>query len=215
MRTLRAHGVAIVFVSHFLEQVFEISDRMTVLRNGQFVGEYVTAETTQLQLVQAMIGRELETLEKIEQEAEEHTVKTQGAPLIEVLQLGRKGIVEAVDLQVFEGEVMIGVAGLLGSGRTELARLLFGADTADSGDMRMRSQHTKLRTPRQAIDHKIAFSSENRRSEGVIADLSIADNMVLAMQVSRGWLRPSRPSRRTARSAVIEALDIALPTRRR
>ncbi|VXB55820.1 sugar ABC transporter ATP-binding protein [Aeromicrobium sp. 9AM] len=208
MRTLRAEGVAIVFVSHFLEQVFEISDRMTVLRNGQFVGEYVTAETTQLQLVQAMIGRELETLEKIEQEADEHTVKTQGAPLIEVIDLGRKGSVEAVDLKVFEGEV-IGIAGLLGSGRTELARLLFGADTPDHGDMRMRSKVTKLRTPRQAIDHKIAFSSENRRSEGVIEDLSIADNMVLAMQASRGWLRPI-PARTKDRlvKKYIEALDI-------
>jgi len=208
MRTLRAEGVAIVFVSHFLEQVFAISDRMTVLRNGQFVGEYLTAETTQLQLVQAMIGRELETLEKIEQAAEEHTVKAQGAPLMEVIDLGRKGSVESVDLQLFEGEV-IGIAGLLGSGRTELARLLFGADTPDHGDMRMRSKGTKLRTPRQAIDHKIAFSSENRRSEGVIADLSIADNMVLAMQASRGWLRPipARTKDRLVRK-YIEALDI-------
>ena len=208
MRTLRAEGVAIVFVSHFLEQVFEISDRMTVLRNGRFVGEYLTAETTQLQLVQAMIGRELETLDRIEQAADEHTVKTQGAPLMEVIDLGRKGSVESVDLQVFEGEV-IGIAGLLGSGRTELARLLFGADTPDHGDMRMRSKGTRLRTPRQAIDHKIAFSSENRRSEGVIADLSIADNMVLAMQASRGWLRPipARTKDRLVRK-YIEALDI-------
>jgi simple sugar transport system ATP-binding protein len=208
MRTLRAEGVAIVFVSHFLDQVFEISDRMTVLRNGQFVGEYVTAETTQIQIVRAMIGRELETLEKIEQAAEEHTVKTQGAPLMEVIDLGRKGSVESVDLKVFEGEV-IGIAGLLGSGRTELARLLFGADTPDHGDMRMRAKDTRLRTPRQAIDHKIAFSSENRRSEGVIADLSIADNMVLAMQASRGWLRPipARTKDRLVRK-YIEALDI-------
>ncbi|MEV7398518.1 sugar ABC transporter ATP-binding protein [Aeromicrobium sp. NPDC092404] len=208
MRTLRADGVAIVFVSHFLEQVFEISDRMTVLRNGQLVGEYLTAETTQLQLVQAMIGRELETLDKIEQAADEHTVKTQGAPLMEVLQLGRKGSVEAVDLKVFEGEV-IGIAGLLGSGRTELARLLFGADTADTGAMNLRAKGTKLRTPRQAIDHKIAFSSENRRSEGVIEDLSIADNMLLAMQASRGWLRPI-PAKTKDRlvKKYIEALDI-------
>jgi simple sugar transport system ATP-binding protein len=208
MRTLRTNGVAIVFVSHFLDQVFEISDRMTVLRNGQFVGEYVTADTTQLEVVRAMIGRELETLEKIEQAAEEHTVKTRGAPLMEVLQLGRKGSVEAVDLKVFKGEV-IGVAGLLGSGRTELARLLFGADTADSGDTRMRSQHIKLRTPRQAIDQKIAFSSENRRSEGVIGDLSIADNMVLALQASRGWLRPipAKTKDRLVRK-YIDALDI-------
>ena len=208
MRTLRDEGVAIVFVSHFLDQVFEISDRMTVLRNGQLVGEYLTAETTQLQLVRAMIGRELETLEKIERQAEQNTVRATGTPLMEVIDLGRKGSVEAVDLQVFEGEV-IGVAGLLGSGRTELARLLFGADTADHGDIRLRARRTKLRTPRQAIDKKIAFSSENRRSEGVVEDLSIADNMVLALQASRGWLRPI-PARTKERlvNKYIEALDI-------
>nr|MCW2728388.1 sugar transporter ATP-binding protein [Aeromicrobium sp.] len=208
MRTLRDEGVAIVFVSHFLDQVFEISDRMTVLRNGRLVGEYVTADTTQLQLVQAMIGRELETLEKIERQAEQNTVRATGTPLMEVLDLGRKGSVEAVDLQVFEGEV-IGVAGLLGSGRTELARLLFGADAADHGDIQLRARRTKLRTPRQAIDQKIAFSSENRRSEGVIGDLSIADNMVLALQASRGWLRPL-PAKTKERlvTQYIDALDI-------
>ncbi len=113
-----------------------------------------------------------------------------------------------MDLKVFEGEV-IGVAGLLGSGRTELARLLFGADTADSGDTEIRAKRTRLRTPRQAIDHKIAFSSENRRSEGVIGDLSIADNMVLALQASRGWLRPipTKTKDRLVRK-YIDALDI-------
>jgi len=208
MRTLRDSGVAILFVTHFLDQVFEISDRMSVLRNGQLVDEFVTAETTQLQLVRAMIGRELETLEKIEREADEITVRASGTPRVEILGLGRKGSVEAVDLKVFEGEI-IGVAGLLGSGRTELARLLFGADTADTGEVRVGSRRIRLRAPRQAIDHKIAFSSENRRSEGVIGDLSIADNMILALQASRGWLRPI-PARTKDRivSSYIDALDI-------
>jgi monosaccharide-transporting ATPase len=208
MRTLRDAGVAILFVTHFLDQVFEISDCMTVLRNGQLVDEFVTADTTQLQLVRAMIGRELETLEKIEREAEEITVRTSGPPRVEVLGLGRKGSVEAVDLKVFEGEI-IGVAGLLGSGRTELARLLFGADTADTGEVRIGSRRARLRAPRQAIDHKIAFASENRRSEGVIGDLSIADNMILALQASRGWLRPipAKTKDRLVRK-YIEALDI-------
>ena len=208
MRTLRDAGVAILFVTHFLDQVFEISDCMTVLRTGQLVDEFVTADTTQLQLVRAMIGRELETLEKIEREAEEITVRTSGPPRVEVLGLGRKGSVEAVDLKVFEGEI-IGVAGLLGSGRTELARLLFGADTADTGEVRIGSRRARLRAPRQAIDHKIAFASENRRSEGVIGDLSIADNMILALQASRGWLRPipAKTKDRLVRQ-YIEALDI-------
>jgi simple sugar transport system ATP-binding protein len=181
---------------------------MTVLRNGQLVDEFVTADTTQLQLVRAMIGRELETLEKIEREAEEITVRTSGPPRVEVLGLGRKGSVEAVDLKVFEGEI-IGVAGLLGSGRTELARLLFGADTADTGEVRIGSRRARLRAPRQAIDHKIAFASENRRAEGVIGDLSIADNMILALQASRGWLRPipAKTKDRLVRQ-YIEALDI-------
>jgi simple sugar transport system ATP-binding protein len=208
IRTLRDAGVAILFVTHFLDQVFEISDCMSVLRNGQLVEELVTAETTQLQLVRAMIGRELETLEKIEREAEEITVQTSSPPRVEVLGLGRKGSVEAVDLKVFEGEI-IGVAGLLGSGRTELARLLFGADTADAGEVRIGSRRMKLRAPRQAIDHKIAFSSENRRAEGVIGDLSIADNMILALQASRGWLRPipAKTKDRLVRQ-YIEAFDI-------
>ena len=92
---------------------------------------------------------------------------------------------------------MVGIAGLLGSGRTELARLLFGADTADTGEVHIRSERRKLRSPRHAIDRKIAFSSENRRAEGVIGDLTVADNMVLALQARRGWLRPIPQATRT------------------
>ncbi|WP_235908004.1 sugar ABC transporter ATP-binding protein [Aeromicrobium yanjiei] len=208
IRTLRDEGTAIVFISHFLDQVFEISDRMTVLRNGQLVGEYVTATTSRLDLVRAMLGRELETLERIERQAEEKTVVDAGEPLLQVVRLGRRGSVEAVDLSVFEGEV-IGVAGLLGSGRTELARLLFGADAADTGTVTVKGRRVRLRAPRNAIDHGIAFSSEDRRAEGVVGDLSIADNMILALQASRGWLRPLKAAtkERLVRS-YIEALDI-------
>jgi monosaccharide-transporting ATPase len=125
-----------------------------------------------------------------------------------VLGLGRKGSLEAVDLEVYEGEV-VGLAGLLGSGRTELARLLFGADASDTGDVEVRSQRRRLRTPRHAIDEKIAFSSENRRAEGVIEDLTVADNMLLALQATRGWLRPIPQSMRTQLvQQYIETLDI-------
>lgn len=192
MNTLRAEGVALLFVSHFLDQVFEISDRMTVLRNGQLVGEYLTADVTQLGIVQAMIGRELETLVKLDHHVEPDSLDERGRPVLQVLGLGRKGSLEAVDLDVYEGEV-IGIAGLLGSGRTELARLLFGADTADTGSIEIQGVRRKLRSPRQAIASKIAFSSENRRSEGVIEDLTVADNMLLTLQASRGWLRPIAP----------------------
>jgi monosaccharide-transporting ATPase len=208
MRTLREHGVAIVFVSHFLEQVFEVSDRVTVLRNGALVGEHLTKDVTELELVRLMIGRELETLERIDREVAATGVEKTGTPVLKVLGLSRKGSLEAVDLDVFEGEV-IGVAGLLGSGRTELARLLFGADTADGGELEVHARKHRFRSPRNAIDSKFAFSSENRRAEGVIEDLSVADNMLLALQATRGWLRPIPPAtRQRLCTQYIEALDI-------
>jgi simple sugar transport system ATP-binding protein len=208
MRTLREQGVAIVFVSHFLDQIFEISDRLTVLRNGALVGERMTKDVSELELVRMMIGRELEALERIDREIATTEVKETGTPVLKALRLGRKGSLEAVDLDVFEGEV-IGVAGLLGSGRTELARLLFGADTADTGELEVRAKSRRFRSPRHAIDSKIAFSSENRRAEGVIEDLTVADNMLLALQATRGWLRPiPQTTRAKLAGQYIEALDV-------
>jgi len=211
MGTLRDQGVAILFVSHFLDQVFEISDRMTVLRNGKLVGEYRTENVSQFELVEAMIGRELETLEKLEHDTEAAAPDPSRVPLLQVLGLSRKGSLQAVDLQIYEGEV-IGIAGLLGSGRTELARLLFGADAADGGSIEVRGRRHKFRTPRHAIGAKIAFSSENRRAEGVVEDLTIADNMLLTLQAARGWLRPV-PARTRERlvAEYIKALDIRPP----
>lgn len=211
MRTLRDHGVAIVFVSHFLDQVYAIADRMTILRNGKLVAERMVRDTGQLELVRLMIGRELEVLDRIDREVAEADSRTSGRPVLKALGLSRKRSLEAFDLELYDGEV-IGIAGLLGSGRTELARLLFGADSADTGEVEIRSTRRRLRSPRHAIDRKIAFSSENRRSEGVIEDLSVADNMLLALQASRGWLRPI-PAATRARlvQEYIEALDIRPP----
>ncbi len=206
MRRLRADGVAIVFVSHFLDQIYEIADRMTILRNGRLVEERMVADTTQLELVRLMIGRELEALERLERAAANEVTTTE--PVLKAVGLSRKGSLEATDLCLYDGEV-VGVAGLLGSGRTELARLLFGADTADHGTLEIRSQRRRLRSPRHAIDRKVAFSSEDRKAEGVIADLTVADNMLLALQASRGWLRPIPQATRTRLvDEYIKALDI-------
>jgi simple sugar transport system ATP-binding protein len=192
MRSLRDQGTAIVFVSHFLDQVFEISDRMTILRNGRVVGERLVETTTQLELVQLMIGRDLQVLERLDHAAHEATVAAteQRLPVLSAVGLGRKGSLEATDLTLYPGEV-VGIAGLLGSGRTELARLLFGADTPDTGDLTVRgSTRRRLRSPRHAIDRKLAFCSEDRKAEGVFEELSVADNMLLGLQATRGWLRP-------------------------
>ncbi|MGC5051512.1 sugar ABC transporter ATP-binding protein [Micromonospora sp. DT48] len=190
MRQLRDEGIAILFVTHFLDQVYGIADRITVLRNGTLVGEYPTAELPQLALVEKMIGKELDVLEGIEEQPRpELAAIERGTPFVQVSKLGRRGAVAPFSLTIHAGEV-VGLAGLLGSGRTEVARLLFGADRADRGEIEVNGTRTGLRNPVQAIDHGIGFCSENRRTEGIIADLSVRENMILAMQAARGWLRP-------------------------
>jgi len=208
MRHLRDEGVAILFVTHFLEQVYEIADRMTVLRNGRLVGEYLTRDLTRLQLVSAMIGRELGALEEVERLSADVADEGGRTPLLEATGLGRRGSMAPFDLRIAAGEV-VGLAGLLGSGRTEVARLLFGADRADSGHVRVDGRALSLRTPRSAISAGIAFCSEDRKGEGILADLSIRDNLVLALQAARGWARPL--PRRTKDELVekwMSALDI-------
>ncbi|GGP77407.1 sugar ABC transporter ATP-binding protein [Saccharothrix coeruleofusca] len=186
VRVLRDEGVAVLFVSHFLDQVYEIADRMTVLRNGRVVGEWTTAELGRLELVQAMLGRELGVLDELEHRPDKGRA---GEPLLVAEQLGRKGAIAPFDLTIRRGEV-VGLAGLLGSGRTELARLLYGADKADTGRVLVDGEPLKLRGPRAAIEAGIAFSSEDRKGEGLVADLSVRDNLILAMQAARGWARP-------------------------
>ena len=212
MRQLRDDGIAILFVTHFLDQVYGIADRITVLRNGTLVGEYPTAELPQLALVEKMIGKELDVLERLDEHPRRELAALEGGtPFVEVSELSRKGAVAPFSLTIHAGEV-VGLAGLLGSGRTEVARLLFGADKADRGQVAVGGRPTGLRTPVQAIDHGIGFCSENRRAEGIIADLSVRENMILAMQAARGWLRPI-PRRRQDElvDKYIKALSIRPP----
>ncbi|MBF4572804.1 sugar ABC transporter ATP-binding protein [Herbiconiux sp. VKM Ac-1786] len=212
IRSLRDSGVAILFVSHFLDQIYEITDRLTVLRNGRLVGEYLTEELLRIDLVQKMIGKELTVLDEIGRKA--HSADGDGAAADRPAEyaraegLGRKGAIEPFDLVIGEGEV-IGLAGLLGSGRTELARILGGIDRADSGTLTVGGAGSKLRTPRQAISRRIAYSSEDRRGEGIIDELTVRDNIVLALQADRGWFRPI-PKKRQEELAqsYIQALNI-------
>ena len=209
---VRASGVAVLFVTHFLEQVYRIADRITVLRNGRLVGEYPTAELPRLELVSKMIGRELAVLEALEHEVHETVVDAPTHPtFLEAEHLGRKSGLVPLDLQLRSGEVL-GMAGLLGSGRTETARLLFGADRADSGTLTIEGQPVRLRNPRVALGKGIAYASENRRTEGLVGNLSVRANIVLAMQSARGWARaiPRRQQTELA-DKYIKALDIRPP----
>lgn len=207
MRDLRDRGVAILFVSHFLDQVYEVSDRITILRNGKLVGEYVAAELPRESLVTKMIGRELVELAAISSMAERAIDRT-GTPVLRASGVGRRGVLEPTDIDVYEGEV-VGLAGLLGSGRTELVRLLYGADRADSGQIQINGHTVRMTSPRAAIDKRMVFSSEDRRAEGVIGDLTVAQNIVLGIQARRGWMRPVRRSEQEAVvSEYIKALDV-------
>ncbi|GAA2600406.1 sugar ABC transporter ATP-binding protein [Winogradskya consettensis] len=190
MRRLKDAGVAILFVSHFLDQVYEVADRMTVLRNGRLIGEYRTADLPQMQLVARMIGKDLEALEELESQPRSSARELERGPLIaKAVGLGRTGGIAPFDMEIHAGEV-VGLAGLLGSGRTEMARLFFGADRADTGHLEIDGKPLVLRSPRTAMAHGIGFSSENRRTEGVVAELSVRENIILALQAARGWTRP-------------------------
>ncbi|MFI9583341.1 sugar ABC transporter ATP-binding protein [Streptomyces sp. NPDC052236] len=205
MRRLKEQGVAILFVSHFLDQIYEVCDRMTVLRNGTLVGERMVADLDQVGLVKLMIGKDLDQLEELH----EHQLRSAvGEPLLQADGLGRTGGIAPFDLEVRSGEV-IGLAGLLGSGRTELARLLFGADQADSGKLTIGGKQVSLSAPNDAIGAGVAFCSENRKTEGLVPDLTVRENIILALQAARGWVRPIPVAQRDELVAkYIKALDI-------
>jgi simple sugar transport system ATP-binding protein len=212
IRQLKRDGIAILFVTHFLDQVFAITDRITVLRNGRLVGEYPTAELTQVDLVQKMLGRELAVLERLEDQPKRSLAALESSePVVGANELGRRGVVEPFSLAIHRGEV-VGLAGLLGSGRTEMARLIFGADRHDHGQLTVDGKQVAIRTPRAAMAHNIAFCSENRRTEGLIEELTVRENIILALQAARGWSRPiSRRRQDELVDKYIKALRITPP----
>ena len=205
MRRLKDEGVAILFVSHFLDQIYEICDRMTVLRNGTLVGEHMVRDLDQVGLIELMIGKALDQLEQLHDQQLHADV---GESLLKAEGLGRTGGIAPFDLDIKKGEV-VGLAGLLGSGRTELARLLFGADQPDSGTVTIGGKQVSMSAPNDAIGAGVAFCSENRKTEGLVPDLTVRENIILALQAARGWTRPIPTAQRDELVAkYIKALDI-------
>jgi simple sugar transport system ATP-binding protein len=208
LRDLKTRGIAIVFITHFIDQVYQIADRISVLRNGRLVGTATTAELPRLNLISLMLGR---TLEQSERRRATGAPAPTGEPILAVEGLGRRRYMGNFDLQLRAGEV-VGLAGLLGSGRTETCKLVFGAMRHDAGQVRFQGAPITIRSPRQAVRLGIGFCPEDRKAEGIIPELSIRENIVLALQAKRGWLRrlPHDEQERLARE-MIETLGIATP----
>ena len=185
MRKLRAEGVGIIFVTHFLEQVYEVCDRITVLRNGELVGEYEVKDLPRVMLVAKMMGKDFDDLADIKGD---HAELKEFIPVIEAEGLGHKGTIKPFDLKINKGEV-IGLTGLLGSGRSELVRAIYGADKADSGVLKVKGEDTKISSPLDAMKAGMAYLPEDRKKEGIIADLSVRENIILALQAKRGMFK--------------------------
>ena len=188
MGKLKAEGIGIVFITHFLDQVYRIADRITVLRNGKLVGTYDTAALPRVELVAKMLGRTLTYLAAVSKAKTMRGLGEQAEPLLEAEGLGRAGSLAPVDVHLNVGEV-VGVAGLLGSGRTELANLLFGVDTPDTGSLKMKGKKLERFSPLESLRNGIALCPEDRKAEGVVGDLTIRENIILALQARYGWFK--------------------------
>jgi len=205
MRDLKSRGVGIVFVTHFLEQVYEVCDRITVLRNGELVGEYPIAELPQVQLVAKMMGKELDELNNLT-DTEEKQVKT-GEVFYEAEDLSSSAAFP-FNFSIKKGEVN-GFTGLLGSGRSESVRAIFGADKVNSGTVKIKGKTVKVTKPIDAMKNGIGYLAEDRKRDGIIADLSVRENIILALQVMNGFWKPiSRSESEAFADEYIKALNI-------
>lgn len=209
MRNLKARGMAILFVTHFLEQTYAVADRITVMRNGEREGEYLAADLPRLSLIRKMVGRDIDEGGGLGKKPAAEPPRQ--PPFLSAQGIGRQGSVPTVDLDLHGGRVL-GLGGLLGSGRTEIARLLFGIDRADCGALHVDGRAARFSSPRDAIRHGIGLCPEDRKTEGIIADLSIRENIILALQAKRGLFRfiPLKRQRELA-AGYIHQLGIRTP----
>ena len=207
MNELKAEGMGIIFITHFLDQVFAVSDRLTILRNGQLVGSYDIGEITKLELVTKMIGKDMDTIFNLKRA----DVSPDAPEMLKTEDLGTPGHIENVNISIKKGE-LLGFAGLLGSGRTETAEVIFGSVPAAEGKLTVNGKQVSVKKPLDAINAKMAFCPEDRKRDGIIGDLSIRENIALAVQARRGFLHPmSLQEQNELADKYIKMLSIATP----
>ena len=189
MRDLRSRGVGIIFVTHFLDQVYEVCDRITVMRDGKLVGEYPIKDLPRVQLVSKMLGKELDDLSDIKGEQKGYKKEAGAVPVFEAKGLVSDAGIKPFDFHIDKGEVN-GFTGLLGSGRSECVRSIFGADRVIGGTVKMKGKDVKISKPLDAMKNGIAYLPEDRKMDGIVGDLSVRDNIILAQQVLKGFFKP-------------------------
>lgn len=212
MKKLKQDGVGIIFITHFIDQVYDISDRITVLRNGNLVGTFETDSLPRVELIAKMIGRSLADLDEmtsIKLESSKH-IKTDA--VLRAEGAGKSGLIHPFNLELHAGEV-VGLAGLLGSGRTEMVSLLFGTERLDQGVIEFNGRVIADHSPLDSIKRGLALCPEDRKAEGIIDDLTVRENIVLAIQANKGWFRYlSVQEQYEIADKYIEMLNIATPT---
>ncbi|MCM1118772.1 MAG: sugar ABC transporter ATP-binding protein [bacterium] len=189
MRDLKARGVGIIFVTHFLDQVYEVCDKITVLRDGKLVGEYEIKELPRVQLVSKMLGKELDDMSEIRSESQVYHEKDADNIVLEAKELQSNAGIKPFDFHIRKGEVN-GFTGLLGSGRSECVRAIFGADRVIGGTVKKNGKTVKIAKPIDAMKNGIAYLPEDRKIDGIVGDLSVRENIILALQVLKGFFRP-------------------------
>ena len=208
MRDLKAKGVGIIFVTHFLDQVYEVCDKITVLRDGKLVGEYDISQLPRVELVSKMLGKELDDLSDIKEESAEAEVESCEVPVFEAKGLQSNAGIKPFDFHIQKGEVN-GFTGLLGSGRSECVRAIFGADRVIAGKVKKNGKDVKITKPLDAMKNGIAYLPEDRKLDGIVGDLSVRENIILAAQVLRGFFRPfSKAETYRLADEYIKLLDI-------
>lgn len=189
MRDLKSKGVGIIFVTHFLEQVYEVCDRITVLRDGKLVGEYIIEDLPRVQLVSKMLGKDFDDMADIKSEADTTEIDLNETPVYQAINLTGTTGIKPFDFEIHRGEVN-GFTGLLGSGRSESVRAIFGADRVVGGEVKIDGKPVRIRKPLDAMKNGISYLPEDRKLDGIVGDLSVRDNIILALQVMKGFFKP-------------------------